>query len=109
MNVKLAKTLVGARAVAVGRPVFAQSSVTLYGLLDEGINYVNNVQTAQSGAPHGRTGAPLYQMSTGLMQPSRWGMRGTADLGNHYQALFVLEDGFDVGTANFQQGGTCFV
>ena len=104
----LAKTLVGALTLAVGGPVFAQSSVTLYGLLDEGINYVNNVQTAQAGAPHGRTGGTLFQVSTGLMQASRWGMRGTEDLGNHYQAIFVLEDGFDVGTGKFQQGGTFF-
>ena len=65
---KLGKTFVGALALAVGGPVFAQSSVTLYGLLDEGINYANNVQAAQAGAPHGRTGASQFSMTSGVMQ-----------------------------------------
>lgn len=105
---KLRKTLVGALTLAVGGPVFAQSSVTLYGLLDEGINYANNVQTAQAGAPHGRTGASQFSMTSGVMQASRWGMRGTEDLGGGYKAIFVIENGFDVGTGKIQQGGTFF-
>jgi predicted porin len=106
--VKLGKTFVGALALAVGGPVFAQSSVTLYGLLDEGINYANNVQTAQAGAPHGRTGASQFSMTSGVMQASRWGLRGTEDLGGGYGAIFVIENGFDVGTGRIQQGGTFF-
>jgi predicted porin len=106
--VKLRNTLVGALTLSAVGPVFAQSSVTLYGLLDEGINYVNNVQTAQAGAPNGRTGASQFAMTSGVMQASRWGLRGTEDLGGGYKAIFVIENGFDVGTGRFQQGGTFF-
>ena len=105
---KLRNTLVGALTLAAGGPVFAQSSVTLYGLLDEGINYVNNVQTAKAGAPNGRTGGSQFAMTSGVMQASRWGLRGTEDLGAGYKAIFVIENGFDVGTGRFQQGGTFF-
>lgn len=105
---KLVKTLIGALTLAAWAPAFAQSTVTLYGLLDEGINYVNNAQTAQTGAPHGRTGGSVISMTTGLVQASRWGLRGAEDLGNGYKAVFTLEDGFDVGTGKFQQGGTFF-
>jgi predicted porin len=104
----LSKTLIGALTLAAWAPAFAQSNVTLYGLLDEGINYVNNAQTAQAGAPHGRTGGSVVSMTTGLVQASRWGLKGTEDLGNGYKAVFTLEDGFDVGTGKFQQGGTFF-
>ncbi|WP_035513284.1 porin [Paraburkholderia nodosa] len=105
---KLAKTLVGALALTSGASAFAQSNVTLYGVLDEGINYVNNVQTAQSGAPNGRAGASQWMMASSVMQGTRWGLRGNEDLGGGYKAIFALESGFDVGTGKFQQGGTFF-
>ena len=104
----LAKPLFGALALTAAGGVCAQGSVTLYGLLDEGINYVSNVQTAKAGAPNGRTGAPVWSMTSGVLQASRWGLRGTEDLGDGYKAIFVIENGFDVGTGRFQQGGTFF-
>lgn len=105
---KLAKALAGALALTSGASAFAQGSVTLYGILDEGINYVNNVQTAQAGAPNGRTGASQWMMASSVMQGTRWGLRGSEDLGGGYKAIFVVESGFDVGTGKFQQGGTFF-
>jgi predicted porin len=105
---KLAKTLIGALTLTAGGAAFAQSSVTLYGLLDEGVNYTNNVQTARAGAPNGRTGASQWSMSSGVLQASRWGLRGNEDLGGGYKAIFVVESGFDVGTGKLQQGGTFF-
>ncbi|MGF7135267.1 putative porin [Paraburkholderia sp. EB58] len=105
---KLAKIFVGVLTLAAAGSALAQSNVTLYGLLDEGLNYVNNVQSAQAGAPHGRTGGSQWLMSSGILQASRWGLRGGEDLGGGFKAIFVLEDGFDVGTGKFQQGGTFF-
>jgi predicted porin len=75
----------------------AQSSVTLYGLIDEGFNFTNNVG-----------GNKLYSLSSGVMQGSRWGLRGTEDLGGGLKALFVLENGFDVNTGKFGQSGLEF-
>jgi predicted porin len=40
--------------------------------------------------------------------PSRWGIRGTEDLGNEYKAVFVLESGFNVGKGDMGQGGRLF-
>src|ERR1700743_4025267 len=48
----------------------AQSSVTLYGIIDVGINMNTN-----AGGFH------KYDMSSGVMQGSRFGLRGTEDLG----------------------------
>src|SRR5689334_25129546 len=83
----------------------AQSSVTLYGIIDEGFNYTSNVQTA-AGA--GRSGQHLYNLSSGVLQGSRWGLRGTEDLGGGLKAVFVLESGFDVNSGKSGQGGALF-
>lgn len=75
----------------------AQSSVTLYGIIDEGFNINTN-----SGGHH------LYNLSSGVLQGSRWGMRGTEDLGGGLKAIFVLESGFDVNNGKAGQGGLLF-
>ncbi|MGO4305011.1 MULTISPECIES: porin [unclassified Cupriavidus] len=78
----------------------AQSSVTLYGVVDTGVEYVSNV-----GA--GGHGVVRMNTLTGTV-PSRWGLRGTEDLGGGLKSIFVLESGFapDSGTPN--QGGRLF-
>lgn len=75
----------------------AQSTVTLYGLVDEGLNINTN-----AGGQH------LYNLSSGVMQASRWGLRGAEDLGGGLKTIFVLENGFDVNTGKLGQGGLEF-
>ncbi|WP_321806967.1 porin [Burkholderia sp. BCC1993] len=75
----------------------AQSSVTLFGLIDEGFNYTNNVG-----------GHPLYAASSGDVQGSRWGMRGSEDLGGGLAAIFKLESGFNVNNGRLGQQGRAF-
>jgi predicted porin len=75
----------------------AQSSVTLYGIVDEGFNINTN-----AGGKH------LYNLSSGVLQGSRWGLRGTEDLGGGLKAIFVLENGFDTNTGKLGQGGLLF-
>jgi len=61
----------------------AQSSVTLYGVVDVGITYLSNTggraQTSVDSSPS---------------KPSRIGLRGSEDLGNGLSAIFNLEAGF---------------
>lgn len=75
----------------------AQSSVTLYGVLDEGLNYNSNAG-----------GHQLYSLTSGGLQASRWGLRGAEDLGGGARAIFVLENGFDISTGKLGQGGLMF-
>jgi predicted porin len=75
----------------------AQSSVTLYGIIDAGFVYNNN-----------SAGQKLYSTSSGNVQGSRWGLRGTEDLGGGLKALFVLENGFNVFNGRLGQGGDEF-
>lgn len=100
--IKFALTAV---SLVVAQIAWAQSSVQLYGVIDEGLNFANNAQT---GIPGGRTGRQLYSMTSSTNRGDRWGLRGTEDLGGGYKTLFVLESGFDTGTGAFQQGGTFF-
>ncbi|MEX3959049.1 porin [Trinickia sp. EG282A] len=78
----------------------AQSSVALYGVIDEGIDYVNN-----SG------GHSLWRMRDGTydgMYGSRWGLKGSEDLGNGLSAIFKLEAGFSLENGQMRQGGREF-
>lgn len=78
-------------------PAMAQSSVTLYGLIDEGLNYTSNIQ-----------GHKAYQLQSGTMQGSRFGLRGSEDLGGGLKAIFQLENGFNASTGKLGQGGLMF-
>jgi general bacterial porin, GBP family len=98
-SVRLAGALVALTPVAA----LAQSSVTLYGLVDSGISYANNV------APKlGAVGGRKIQETSGIGVPSRWGLRGTEDLGGGNVAVFVLENGFSVANGTLLQGSRLF-
>jgi predicted porin len=88
-NFSMKKTLIALAAVAATGAAFAQSSVTLYGRVDASIgqskNTVTNVSTTQ-----------LFNGSAGGLTGSRWGMRGTEDLGGGLKAMFNLENRFNV-------------
>ena len=86
-----------AAVMAVPAGVRAQGGVELYGIISGGLTYVSN----QAG--HGGLHA-----NSGIVQPSRWGMRGVEDLGSGLKANFVLESGFDVFSGKLGQGGRMF-
>ncbi|MEA3082433.1 MAG: hypothetical protein QOC89_130, partial [Paraburkholderia sp.] len=75
----------------------AQGSVTLYGIIDEGLNYISN-----------RGGGKVFSTTSGVIQGSRWGVRGVEDLGGGLKATFMLENGFDASTGKLGQGGLEF-
>ena len=75
----------------------AQSSVTLYGILDAGLTYVSN-----TGGSH------VVKFDDGISYGNRWGIKGTEDLGNGLSAVFALESGFKLGTGRIAFGGAQF-
>ncbi|WP_114971005.1 porin [Rhodoferax ferrireducens] len=79
----------------------APSSVQLYGVLDAGVEYVNNVST-------GRGHVTRMPGLSGGQLPSRWGLRGTEDLGGGLRAVYTLESGFAVDSGVALQGGRAF-
>lgn len=91
------KSLALVLAAALPAMAHAQGSVTLYGVIDEGVNYQSNAG-----------GKALYNLSSGVIQGSRWGLKGREDLGGGLAAIFVLENGFDINTGALGQGGRMF-
>ncbi|WP_174952808.1 porin [Burkholderia lata] len=90
----LSLSLLGVAGVA-----HAQSNVALYGVIDTSITYVHG----NSG-----TGNNLWQMGSGNLSGSRWGMKGSEDLGGGLKTVFQLESGFNSGTGRLGQGGRMF-
>ncbi|AIO74096.1 porin [Burkholderia multivorans] len=91
------KTLIVAAAAASFATVaHAQSSVTLYGVLDAGITYQSNVASKS-----------LWSMGSGIDQ-SRFGLRGSEDLGGGLKAIFTLESGFGIGNGRLANNGGMF-
>jgi predicted porin len=86
--------------------VYAQSSVTLYGILDEGLLVNTNAKNVVNGKNVG--GRQFSVDSNAGTQGSRWGIRGAEDLGGGTRAIFVLESGINVSTGALAQGGTEF-
>jgi len=83
----LALAVLGAFAGAAS----AQSSVTVYGIVDVSISSIDDGAERTLGMDSGRNNA------------SRIGFKGVEDLGNGLKGEFVLENGFDVSTG--QQAG----
>ncbi|RDK09098.1 porin [Cupriavidus lacunae] len=88
----------------------AQSSVTLYGVVDANIEYVNKVGTVPVAANGFNPGPSnrVFRLNSGGLSGSRWGLRGTEDLGGGLKAIFVLESGFNLDTGTSQQSGRLF-
>lgn len=75
----------------------AQSSVTIYGILTEGIGWVNN-----------ENGVHNFKLLSGVTQNNRWGFLVQEDLGGGMRAVAQLENGFDITNGKLQQGGREF-
>jgi predicted porin len=65
------------------------SSVTVYGLVDAGITHVSGLRAGS-----------VTQLASGIMEGSRWGLKGNEDLGGGYRAVFTLESRVEVDTGS---------
>lgn len=86
----------------------AESSVTLYGLIDAGYGYQNTETKYRGDFPGGKVARRHIGVQDSVLNGNRWGLKGTEDLGNGTSAIFVLEGGFNVGTGESEQGGKLF-
>ncbi|MDR5778848.1 porin [Caballeronia sp. LZ065] len=81
----------------------AQDSITLYGRLDAGLEYMTGVPTgvAPNGAATGS--AHRFRAESGDWGTSLWGLKGVEDIGNGNHVVFQLEGSFN--TMNGQGPG----
>jgi predicted porin len=95
--------LAGAALVTLTGTAHAQSSVTLYGLIDAGLTYTNSQISGTGSGGHSN-----WQMTSGSVQYSRWGLRGAEDLGGGLKAIFTLESGFNVNNGQLSSNNRLF-
>jgi predicted porin len=98
------KWLAGLIASAAASPAFAQSSVTLYGIVDTGLGYQSSATTLGSTAG----GHSVVKMVSGVWGGSRFGVKGSEDLGAGNHAIFQLEAGFNGATGAASTSGLSF-
>lgn len=89
--------IVVAVAASFASVAHAQSSVTLYGLLDAGLTYTSNVAHNSKWAA-----------GSGGVNQSMFGLRGSEDLGGGLKAIFTLESGFNVNNGKFANNNGMF-
>ena len=79
------------------------ADVTLYGLVDYGFNY-QHIDGDQPGVD----AADNFKMMSGQNSGSRFGLKGTEDLGNGLKVIFQLENGFNGDDGTFNTDGKLF-
>ncbi|CUI41625.1 porin [Achromobacter xylosoxidans] len=104
------KTLLAAAMLATFAGVAqAETSVTLYGIIDTGIGYnkvsgtVPVIDEATGKTQAVDVSGSRIGMINGVQAGSRWGLKGSEDLGDGLRAMFTVESGFDSGDGTQQQ------
>ena len=83
---------IGMSLLLITATASSQTIVTLYGIADGGLRF-------------DRTSiGTLRSVASGGESATRWGLRGTEDLGNGMAAVFTLEEGFDLSDNSANQG-----
>ena len=93
------KLIAFAAAALLPAIVTAQSSMTISGVVDAGIEWVDHVPPAND---------TLVRMVSGATYGSRLSVRGSEDMGGGLKAIFLLESGFDLDTGVLGQSGRLF-
>ncbi|MBV8628197.1 MAG: porin, partial [Paraburkholderia sp.] len=73
-----------------------------YGLIDAGITYTNNQRVSAT------SGHSAWQATSGTVNGSRWGLRGSEDLGGGRKANITMENGFSIMNGTASQSGRMF-
>ena len=100
------KTLIALAALgSFAGAAVAQSSVTIYGIIDRAASKANNGQSNLSYFSDWQVGRP-NQWTIHSASSSRLGFRGSEDLGNGMKANFLIEQRFqpDTGTIEPRDG-----
>ncbi|CAD6555962.1 porin [Paraburkholderia metrosideri] len=98
------KALIGSALGLVALGAHAQSSVTLYGVVDTGIGYQSSSAALGSNAG----GRSQIKMVQGVWAGNRFGLKGSEDLGGGTKAIFQLEEGYNSTNGAENNAGLMF-
>lgn len=95
------KTLAALAVLSTFAGAAFAADVTVYGLVDLGLNYVHNDDGVNDATDK-------FTMNSGTNSGSRFGLKGEEDLGNGIKVGFVLENGFKADDGTLDNGGRLF-
>jgi predicted porin len=95
---KVSKFYIGILLTLIAPFAMAQSSVTIYGRVNEDIEYMTGLPTS------GGSSTSRVALKGGDLGTSLWGLQGSEDIGGGNKILFHFEDGFNGATG--QLGST---
>lgn len=93
-----------AAALLLAGTAHAQSSVTMYGIVDSGLIYTNRSLNAATGG----NGGKQFSLVDAGSAPSIFGVTGSEDLGGGLKAKFKLESGIDVANGGYNNSNGNF-
>lgn len=102
MKIRMNQLAVAA-VLCTGVSAMAQSSVTLYGIVDASVRH----QSGLTGT-NARSALSTTSVASGVGPTSRWGLRGSEDMGSGLRAFFNLESGINVDTGASSNATTFF-
>jgi predicted porin len=88
---KSALALAAMAALCLNEQANAQSNVQVYGIVDAGVEYLNHSRPDGGG---------MERVISGGSNTSRWGLRGSEDLGGGLKAVFNLEGAISMDTGD---------
>jgi predicted porin len=97
------RTLLAVALMSAGVAAHAQTSVTLYGRLDAGIEYMSGLPGNNGTGSNSR-----WRQESGDWGTSLWGLKGSEDLGGGNKAVFQLEGAFSTATGQLGLSGSLF-
>lgn len=100
MRMRTTNAVIAGIAAMASSVAFAEPNVTVYGIVDSGVELLSNVGP-------GKNQLVRVPSVTGTL-PSRLGFKGSEDLGNGLKAIFALEMGLALDTGSAGQGGRTF-
>ena len=100
------KSLIALAALAAVGAASAQSSVTLYGVIDTNYGWERTTKKNWNAPGTGtvKTTTTGLNAAGGNLSGSRWGLKGQEDLGNGLSAVFNVEAGFSSSNGDFDTG-----
>lgn len=98
------KSLIALAVLAASGATFAQSSVTVYGIADVWLGS-SKVESNVNGVNSSLT---TTRLDSGGVSTSRFGFKGSEDLGGGLKANFQLEQGINIDTGEQQVSGVAF-
>jgi predicted porin len=89
-------------AVAAALPTFAQaqSSITMFGILDASVEYSDDQANASVVSGAVQQGDSGFRLNSSLQSGSRFGIRGVEDIGGGLKGIFTIEHRLDISTGD---------